>query len=406
MKIIGQIPPILLYFLIGVSSLTESLYSSALPKIAHDLSTKGGIAQLSSSAYFFGFAVGIFSLGRISDIYGRKPVVLFGLLTYAIVSYYISLCADIKMFIALRFLQAYGASVGSVIGQAMARDSYQGWQLSYIYASVSMVMALVPSFGSTLGGYIIQYYTWPTIFRFLASSAIILAIIFVKYLPETNPNIGTARNNRFFDVLKVAISDRTLLSYAFIVGVYNGICFGYYIQAPFIFIENLGMRPSDYGKLFFMLTAASLVGSLSSRYFIKKQVSIFKIMMSGLVLSIIGCSFLFISSLIIDDHYPLSSVVLLIFIPMMIHMLGHSLIVPMMLRNALEDYYKVTGTAGSIFGSLYYVITAAISFLISTLHSDTINNFAIVFICLLSISVVLFYFINKWQSEAKKFDFV
>ena len=47
-----------------------------------------------------------------------------------------------ETFIILRFLQAYGASVGSVVGQAMTRDSYRDWELSYMYASVAMVMAV------------------------------------------------------------------------------------------------------------------------------------------------------------------------------------------------------------------------------------------------------------------------
>ncbi|MCF8494682.1 MAG: MFS transporter, partial [Rickettsiaceae bacterium] len=75
MKVIGKVPPILLYCLISLSTLTETVYSAALPEIARQLNTDGSIAQSSTSAYYVGFALGIFTLGRISDIYGRKPVV-------------------------------------------------------------------------------------------------------------------------------------------------------------------------------------------------------------------------------------------------------------------------------------------------------------------------------------------
>jgi Ca2+/Na+ antiporter len=82
---------------------------------------------------------------------------------------------------------------------------------------------------------------------------------------------------------------------------------------------------------------------------------------------------------------------------MTIHLMGHSLFVPMLLRHALEDYYKVTGSAGAIFGSLYYLITALVSFIISSLHSNDINNFAALFIILLSICLILFYLTTQWR---------
>ena len=86
----------------------------------------------------------------------------------------------------------------------------------------------------------------------------------------------------------------------------------------------------------------------------------------------------------------------MIFVPMAIQMMGHALVVPMLLRNALEDYTKVTGAAGSIFGFLYYMTTAAVSFVISAFHSDTIDNYAYLYAALLLVCIVLFYLTNKF----------
>ena len=406
MKIIGQIPPILLYSLIALSTMTETVCSVALPEIASKLGTDGGIAQLSTTAYFSGFAFGILTLGRISDIYGRKPVVLTGLVIYGCVSFYISFCDNIESFIALRFVQAYGASIGSVIAQAMARDSYKGWELSYIYASVAMVMAVVPTAGSSIGGYIIEYYSWQTSFYFLTAIAIALFSIHFLFLPETNPNIGTAKLNRFFSVIKVALTDKVLLSYAFLVGSFNGVCFGFYIQAPFIFIENLGMNPSDYGTLFFILTSANLIGGLTSRFLIKRFYSTFKIKMAGMFFSIVGCILMMLGAIMLDESSTINVYVIGVFVPMLIHLIGHSLVVPMLLRHALEDYHKVTGTAGSIFGSLYYMITAVIILLISSFHSNDIQNFAKLFFVLMIADIILFALTIKWRRQARKFEFI
>lgn len=395
MKVIGRVPPILLYFLISLSTLTETVYSAALPQIAEQLNTLGSIAQLSTTVYYTGFSVGIFTLGRISDFYGRRPVILFGIAFYTIATLLISFSTNIEIFITLRFAQAYGASVGSVVAQTMARDSFKGWELSYIYTSVSMIMAFVPSIGSAIGGYIIEYLKyWEYIFYFLVIFSSILGLIYFKFLPETNPHIGQVNDSKFYQVLLTAIKDKKLITFAIIVGVYNGLCFGFYIQAPFIFIERLQMSPSAYGKLFLFLTISNLSGGLIALYMISKYISTQKIMKLGLILSIIGCISLLSCALLVtqDDVFYAS---ISIFVPMAIQLMGHAMIVPMLLRHAIEDYGKVTGTAGSIFGSMYYLITAAVSFMIATFHSTKINNFAYLFAFLLALSVVLFVYRNN-----------
>lgn len=405
MRIVGRIPPILIYFLVSLSTLTETIYSAALPEIAHSLHTCGGIAQLSTTAYYCGFAIGIFTLGRVSDVFGRKPVVLFGISFYSFVALLISYSTNIETFIILRFLQAYGASVGSVAGQAMTRDSYRGWELSYMYASVAIVMTVVPSLGSAIGCYIIEYSNWQAIFRFLTVLSTGLLLIYIKFLPETNAYIGIARNNKFYSVLKVAVKDKVLLSYSFMVGSFNGICFGFYIQAPFILIENLRMSPSHYGRLFLCLSGATLLGSVISRRLIRGLINPLTVQIIGLVLSVIGCVLLLFSSFVIDDSFTVNTVSVLIFIPMAIHLMGHSLLVPMLLSHALEDYYKVTGSAGAIFGFLYYIITALVSFIVSSLHSNTINNFAILFAIVLFICLILFYMTLEWRKKMSKPEF-
>ena len=118
-----------------------------------------------------------------------------------------------------------------------------------MYASVAMVMAVVPSIGSAIGGYMVDNSHWQAVFRFLTILSSILLLIYIKFLPETNAYNGVARNNRFVSVLKIALRDKILLSYSFMVGAFNGICFAFYIQAPFIFIENLKMSPFN-GQLF------------------------------------------------------------------------------------------------------------------------------------------------------------
>ena len=405
MKIIGKVPLWALLCLFGLSHATETACSSALPSIANDFQVTGNFAQISSSVYFLGFAFGILSLGRVSDVFGRKPVILSGLVLFIISSFAIIFAPNIETLIALRFCQAFGASVGSVIGQAMARDSYSGSELSYIYASLALGLALIPSLGSVLGGYIVEYSGWRYIFVTLSIISSILLLLYFKFLPETNPYIGMAKNNKYFTVLKVVIKDKIVLLYAFIIGAFNGMGFGFYMEAPFIFINKIGMSPSEYGKLAFLLSFANAIGSILNRYLVKRHVDNMKIMIAGLALSLIGCTLLLGASYLVAEDANRHTIVIAIFVPMMMHVLGHSFLVPLSLRYALEDYSKVTGTAGSVFGFIYYILVALISVTVSKLHSDNITNFTILFFTLSLVCSVSFYLIQKWHPVRIKYEF-
>ena len=153
----------------------RQFYTSGLPSLTKYFGIDGGITQITSTLYFLGFfALGILSLGRLSDIYGRRPIALLGLFIYVVSSIISIFAVNIEMLMIARFVQAFGVSVGSVIGQAMARDSYQGSELSYVYASLSPWLLFIPSLGSSIGGYIIEYSSWHYVFVFFSLTGTIL----------------------------------------------------------------------------------------------------------------------------------------------------------------------------------------------------------------------------------------
>ncbi|MFY9590080.1 Bcr/CflA family efflux MFS transporter [Rickettsia endosymbiont of Halotydeus destructor] len=404
MKIIAKIPPWMLLYLFVLSPTSETMYTAGLPSLSAFFNISGSTAQITSTLYFLGFAFGILSLGRLSDIYGRRPIVLLGLLIYIISSITSTLAVNIEMLMIARFAQAFGASVGSVIGQAMARDSYQGSELSYIYASLSVWLAFIPSLGSSVGGYIVEYSDWRYVFIFSSSMVTILLILYCKILPETNPYMDISQTSKYFKVFKIVVKDKILWLYAFIIGAFNGMTYGFFIEAPFIFIENMGLSPSFYGKLAFLLCLANIFGGLLGGYLIKKrQVDDKKIMILGLGFSLFGCTMLITAAFLLSNNQINNNfAIAIIFIPIMLHMIGHNLLIPMTLRYALEDYAKVTGTAGSIFGSLYYILVALITFIVSKLHSETINNFALLFLCLSIGCTLSFYLIRVLDNNKKK----
>ena len=403
---IGPIPVWLLLCFFALSHTTETICTTSLPTLAKDLGLSGNLAQLSSSVYFAGFALGILSLGRLSDLIGRRPLIFAGMSLYFVASFACSFVDNIEQLLLLRFLQAFGASVGSVIAQAMARDSYEGSALAQVFVSISICLSFIPSLGSITGGYIVEYLGWEYNFRFLSLASGVILLLCFFHLPETNRFIGAKANQNYFSVLKSIISNKMVLTYALIIGAFNGMMFGFYLEAPFAFITLFKFTPSEYGKLGFLLSFAYLFGGLMNKYLVGQAIDNKKIIITGLTLSLIACSTLFIGAIILGPDSSRHSAILLIFVPMMLQIVGHTFAIPLILRFALEDYDEVRGTAGSIFGAIYYIIVALINYTVSRLHGASILPFASLFLMLSFICFMTFKVIDYNKNKETNNDIV
>jgi len=393
-KNVGPIPIWLLLCLFGLSHATERVCSPALPEIASALGVGSNLVQLSSSVYFVGFALGIFIIGRLSDFTGRRPLVFMGIALYCIASIMCSLSTNIYMLLICRFIQAFGISVGSVLSQAMARDSFDGFGLANVYASVAISLAFIPSVGLIMGGYIVEYIGWAANFGLLAIVSVVLIVLCSYYLPETSKHIGSARDLSYMRVFVKVVADKKVMLYALIVGCVSGMTIGFYVEAPFIFIEYLQLTPSEYGLLGFGVAGANLLGGLVNKYFISKQHNSYDVIKYGVILSLIACSMMFFGSFFLDTTSSRPVVILVVVVPTMMHAIGHTFAVPHILHFALVDYKHISGSVGAIFGSCYYFIVAIVNYIISHIHGYGILGFTTLFLGL-SITTALAFLMVK-----------
>ena len=398
-KNIGPIPLWLLLCLFGLSHATERVCSPALPEIARALGVGSNMVQLSSSVYFVGFSLGILIIGRLSDFTGRRPLIFMGIALYCIASIMCSLSTNIYMLLICRFIQAFGISVGSVLSQAMARDSFDGLSLANVYASVAISLAFIPSVGLIMGGYIVQYIGWSANFGLLAILSVILLVLCSCYLPETSQHIGSAREFSYIRVFTKVIADRKVMLYALIVGSVSGMTIGFYVEAPFIFIEYLKLTPSEYGLLGFGVAGANLAGGLINKYFIKRLWDSYEVIKYGVILSLVACSIMFLGSFFLDAQSSRFTVILVVVVPTMMHAIGHTFAVPHILHFALINYKHISGSVGAIFGSCYYFIVAIVNYIIASIHGYGILAFTTLFLALSITTAIAFLMVRLIVAE-------
>jgi Bcr/CflA subfamily drug resistance transporter len=384
------LPPIwLIVFIVGLPQLSETVYTPALPELAKCFGVSHSSAEYTLTIYLFSFAIGTLFWGWISDLFGRKVCVLYGIIVFIIGSLECYFAQSFTFLMLGRFIQGFGGSIGSVLGQAISRDAFHGSDLSKAYAVVAASLAIFPAIGPVLGGIIVEIVYWNATFIFLSLSALVLFILTVFFLPETH----RVENRQKVDFQKLFLSllrNSKVMSFALIVGVCNGILFSYFAEGPF-FLEKLGLTPRQYGMTFLLLANASCLGGICSKKAQQKYRSS-HVMYCGIICICIANLILSLYALVYS-YFPIQNVFIIITILMqMLNMFGIALTVSNALSMALVDFKWCVGTASSIFGFIYYCLISFFTLLMGVVHNGTLMVMPFYF---LTISVMMLVVYRK-----------
>lgn len=371
----------LVLLIVGIPQLSETVYTPALPEISTALMTTDAMVEYTLTIYLFGLAVGTLFFGRISDYYGRKPFILIGIALFIIGCIGCYLSTSIEMLMCSRFVQAFGGSVGSVLAQAICRDAFHGPALGRAYSTIGSALALFPAIGPVVGGYLSQYFGWPSIFIFLIAFAGIVFIACATQLSETLPKTLRQRTS-LLSLSKVLIRDKRVIGFGFIVACTNGVLFSYFAEGPFFFIETLGLSPTSYGNSFIAIAIFTALGGYTSKK-LQGYCTSKRIMEYGIFIMLIFTT-LSSACVIINAYMPLSRM-LMIGMPLGCQMIIHfciCMVTSNALALALIDYKQCIGTASSLFGCFYYALIALVTFGMGTLHNDTLLPMPLYFLSL------------------------
>ncbi|WP_165767270.1 Bcr/CflA family multidrug efflux MFS transporter [Parendozoicomonas haliclonae] len=228
------------------------LYLPALPAIAKAMGEPLGRIQLTLSAYTVGFALGQIVFGPLSDRFGRMKVMLPGIIGYVLTNFLASLADTAVELIAIRVLQAFSGAAIMVCIPAMVRDMFPRKECARILSSILLVMTVAPLVAPILGGQILKFFGWPSLFLFLSllgGLAFILAFTRLREsLPEDNrsPMKPADLGRAYWNI----VSHRKAMSYILAHGFFFGGMFAFISGSPFVYIELFGVSADNYGYLF------------------------------------------------------------------------------------------------------------------------------------------------------------
>ena len=336
---------VLVVALTALGPLSTDFYLPALPAIARALDTDSAGVQLTLSVYLLGFGAGQLLVGPLSDRFGRRPVMLWGMLVFVLASVVCALADSITTLVVARLLQAFGACAGPVLGRAVVRDIYGPAESARMLSHVSTATALAPLLAPLFGGWLTALWGWRATFVALTLYALVLMLAVWRLLQETNrhPDADAMRPARMWANYRTLLADPVYRSALLIgCGAFAAL-FAFISGSPFVFIEHFGMSPQQMGLAFGLNVTGFMLGStLSAR--LSRRIGPARLIRHGVWLGA-ACGVMLAALALVGPRHPAA-----VMVPMWGVAAAIGLILPNATALGLAGYPKMAGAAASLMG--------------------------------------------------------
>ncbi|HEX5355927.1 MAG TPA: multidrug effflux MFS transporter [Aquabacterium sp.] len=273
-----------LSLLTGLQPITTDLYLPALPQMQRELGLDPSHVQWTLSAMILAFGFGQLIWGPISDRFGRRPVLRWGLGFYVLASGLTMVAHDLSMMILARVAQGASLSAAVMCGRAMIRDLYVPEQGARMMAKGMSGLGVLALAGPILGGLTATHFGWRATMGLLGLFGLATWAFIWTRLPETLPDErrqhhlhwGTMARN-WWQISK----HPTFRAHAMLTSSTYGGLFVYLALSSFVFIDVLGTSRTVYGLGMSTLSLSYLMGTFLCRRLLPRRGLVGTVRMAG-----------------------------------------------------------------------------------------------------------------------------
>ena len=378
----------LLAALVALGPLSVDMYLPAMPRMMAALETDISHMHLTLSTYLSGFAIFHLVCGPLADRFGRKPVLIGGTVLFIAACIGCGQSTSIEELLLFRFVQGVGACVGPTLARAVARDVFGPTQAARALSLIAMLMALAPAIAPTLGGILLLWLPWPTIFIFLAIYGVTMIALIHLFLAETLPQrqslhpAAIARNYG-----QLFLSPPFLIATFASSFIYAGLL-AYLSSSSFVYIEMLGVPVEYFGFIFLTSVVGYMLGSaLSAR--MTKHIDPEHTVLVGSALATAAAATMWLGGMLMPRS------VLALVMPMVIYATGMGLVLPNAMATALRPFPHIAATASALLGFIQMSLSASATALVGVYLKDTpvpmLHFMLLITFTSLLLSATLFY---------------
>jgi len=328
----------------------------AVDSAAKGLNTDVGQIMVAFGMLTIGNGIGQIIYGPLSDRFGRRPIIIAGLLIYILSSGLSALANDVEMLFLFRFIQGLAVASTMIILRAVVRDLFGVTEGAKLFANLFMVLALIPLIAPILAGHLTVWFGWRAVFVMMAVVSLIVLAIILYFLEESlqEKDVRAMTPKVLAVSFAEIITDRCFVTFLLIgTGAYAGLFAVLGGIAP-VMTGTLGQTSDVFGYQFSAVmighfVAAALAGKLVGMLGIKKILFIAtSISLTG------GLLIYFLAWAGITTIYA-------ILIPVALHLVGFAMTIPAMTAGALSNFHHMAGRASSLLGFLQQSAGAAVA---------------------------------------------
>ncbi|EAH6236334.1 multidrug effflux MFS transporter [Campylobacter upsaliensis] len=349
----------------SIAPLSTDMYLPALSQVKQSFETSEFLTQLSLASFFIAFALGQLIYGPLSDVFGRKIPALVGIFLFMLSSLFCVIIDNIYVFIILRFFEALGGCAGVVIARAIVNDLFELKEAASIFALMMVFSALAPMLSPSFGGFLIEYFSWHSIFATLFGLGILLFLLIFFALKESAPHLKRQKfsHKETLKSYRFVLKDKPFILYVSCASLVLAAMFAYITGSSFVFINFFGLSERDFGLLF-GLNALGFVIFANINAKMVRKIDSEKILFYALIIMLISTLILFVNSLIKPNFWLFE---LSIFTS--IALLGF--IAPNTTTLAMARFKDHSGTASAVLGTSQFALAGVISFIVSAVGANT-----------------------------------
>lgn len=357
---------LLLAFLTALTSLAIDMSLPAMPQFERSFNAGVAPVQLTLSLFLLGYALGQLVSGSLSDRVGRRPVLLVGISIYTVMGLLCAASTSLTMLIICRFVQGLAAAVGPIMARAIVRDRFTAREASAVLSQMTQIMIIVPILAPTLGGYLLLWFGWQSIFLAQGLGSLVLLVICYRVLPETlaykQPEAG--RIGFVLKGLGQVIAHRPTLRHSLANGLTYAGMFAYVAGAPFVLTQVFGIPEQKFGLYFAATAAAYMVGASINRVLLTKF-STAALLRYGINIVLTASAFLVTLS-----WFKIGGLAGLM-LPMMTYMVGMGLVQPNATAMAMAPHGKLAGLTASLLGGIQTAGGAIAGYFVGAFYSQS-----------------------------------
>ncbi|MDR6907168.1 DHA1 family bicyclomycin/chloramphenicol resistance-like MFS transporter [Agromyces sp. 3263] len=386
--------PTLLLLLTVFGPISMDLYLPALPALTAQLGAATSVAQLTITACLVGLAAGQLVAGPLSDRFGRRGILLIGILAYIVTSALCAISPTIELLIAARLVQGLAGGVGIVIAQAAGRDVYSGGALIRFYGRLTVIGGFAAVVGPLLGGLLNTMTDWRGLFVLLALIGVAILVVTLVVFRETLPLErrtagGFAHTIRDFRML---LADRVFVGAVLNQGFLYAALFAYLAGATFVLQDVYALSPQEYALAFGLNSAGFMVfGYLAGRS--SEHWSVRGTLTIGIAVAGLGAVGLLAAGL--------SAVPLWVVLASLFALVGGVAITsPPATTIALVGYPQVAGTASSLLGMVRFGFGGVAAPLVGIAGATSILPLGVVTVTAVALAGVAFAALGRSRPKA------